>query len=91
MVVILCDSWKDVRDCYDLFITFLEENDSYAIKETDNSGFGVFLEDDLWYVFTCYQLEGVMKKNVPNADFVDEQSFFESVIEYLYGPDGYYV
>lgn len=78
MIVILCPSFEDAIHAYDIFVSFLEDINPWAIKKTYNASYCVETDDDLRYIFTDYRLRNVFH----TPDKIDMEQFFEDISEY---------
>lgn len=84
MIVILCNSFYEAIDSFDIFMEFLNENTPWSIKRVFESSYCVETDDDLKYVFVDYRFESLFDK----ADCIDVDQFFEGIGEYY--SCGYY-
>lgn len=80
MIVILCDSFQDAQDSFDIFVQFLEEIEPFSIREVFEQCLCVDTDDDLRYVFIDYHLVNEFNKMTP--DILDANEFFEDLEEY---------
>lgn len=79
MIVILCDSWQDACDAYDIFVSFLECYEPMSIVETNNFMNGVLMDDDLRYTFVDINYLRIFEdlaEDVP-MDILERVEFFE--------------
>lgn len=77
MIVILCDSYDEACNCYDCFVSFLNQEDPWAIKRTYDFSQCVETDDDLRYLFVDKRYEGAFIKK--DCDIIDEDEFFEGI------------
>lgn len=77
MIVILCDSYQDAKDGYDIFMDYLEHHEPWEIKEVYNSCQCVETWDDLRYIFVYYRCADAFLKMKP--DIMSLEEFFESL------------
>ena len=77
MIVILCKTYKDAHDAFDIFMSFLEDTNPWSIETVWEPCLCVETEDNLRYLFTDYR----MKKEFENLkpDILDVDEFFEGV------------
>lgn len=80
MIVVLCDSFQDAQDAFDVFVQFLEEVEPFSILEVYENCLCVDTDDDLRYVFVDYHLANEFSKMTP--DILDADEFFEGLVEY---------
>lgn len=91
MMVILCNSFQEVQDSYDIFISYLEENEPGSIRETYDSSYCVELEDDMRYIFIDYRFKQLfLKMDNIDIDTLDVDSFFDGLWDYYYTMIGGY-
>lgn len=83
MIVVLCNSFWDVKDAYDCFVTFLEENEPWSIVETYDAAYCVETDDDLRFIFVDYRMQNLFKDMTP--DYIDMVEFFEGLEDYYPG------
>lgn len=80
MIVILCDSFKAAKDAFDIFISVLENNEPWNIKDVFTSCLCVELMDDLRYIFVDWRLSSVFHEMTP--DILGDDEFFEDLEEH---------
>lgn len=83
MIVILCNSFEEAQDGYDMFVSFLEENEPWYIRTTYDASYCVETDDDLRYIFVDYRFEALFK-TFDNPDVIEMDEFFEGISD-LYG------
>lgn len=79
MIVILCNSFEEAMDAYDMFLSFLEEFEPFSIRKTYRVCYCVETDDDLRYIFTDYRMEKIFD----SPDKIDVDRFFEGISEIL--------
>lgn len=84
MIVILCNSFEEVQDGYDAFVSFLEEYEPFSIKETHNAAYCVDTDDDLRYVFIDYRFEKMFYRFNEPVDTIELEEFFEGIDEFYF-------
>lgn len=84
MIVVLCDSFKDAQDAYDIYVSVLEECEPYSIKQTYNAAYCVETDDDLRYIFIDRRLKMLFRK-FDRPDEIDVTDFFDNVDRQYYG------
>lgn len=80
MIAILCDSFEETQDAFDVFVSFLEKNDSCSIKSIDDASYCVETDDDLKYVFADYRFESLFR-TFECVDIINENDFFQNIEE----------
>ncbi len=80
MIVVLCESFQDAQDAFDIFVQFLEEVEPFSILEVYENCLCVDTDDDLRYVFVDYHLEHEFDKLT--LDILDADEFFEGLEDY---------
>lgn len=80
MIVILCPSFYDAMDAYDIFVSFLEHAEPFSIRRTYDSCYCVETDDDLRYIFTDYRLRNVFR----TPDTIDVDEFFEHINDFYF-------
>lgn len=89
MMVILCNSFQEVQDSYDIFVTYLEMNEPGSIKETYDASYCVDTDDKLRYIFIDYRFEQLFLK-MDNVDILYMDEFFDGLYDYYYTMIGGY-
>lgn len=89
MIVILCNSFSDAQEAYDIFITYLEEICLFSIKNTYDFCNCVETDDDLRYIFVDYRMEKLFCTITPDILTIDE--FFEGIPNFYDSDVGSYV
>lgn len=87
IIVILCNSFEEAQDGYDIFVSFLEKYEPWSIRNTFNASYCVETDDDLRYIFVDHRL----KSSFYTFDRPDEiwlEDFFEGIDEYYFGNVG---
>lgn len=83
MVIIICDSWEDAEECYDIFLTFVEDFcPSYSVVSLNDCVLRVKMDDDITYMFSDYHYAPLFEKD-PENDIFTPDEFFEG-IPYFY-------
>lgn len=82
MIVILCNSFQDAKDAFDIFMQFLEDYEPFSIQKELKSSYAVETDEDLRYIFVDYRMEHLFDKMTPDILWVDE--FFEGLYPYSY-------
>lgn len=75
MIVILCKTWQEALDTFDVFMQFLEENSLWSIQRVWEHCNCVETDEDLKYLFTHYR----MAPKFNQADLVDVDQFLEDL------------
>lgn len=81
MIVILCNSFDDVKDGYNIFLDYLENIDPWSIKRELKASYCVETDDDLRYVFIDYRFKNLFK-TFGTPDFIDLDEFLEGLFYY---------
>lgn len=81
MIVVLCDSFEDAQDGYDIFVSFLEDIDPFLIKKTCNASYCVETDDDLRYIFVDYRFRPLFQKFEEPVDEIDLDRFLNDIEE----------
>lgn len=82
MIVVLCNSFEDAQDCYDMFVSFLENFEPFSIKKTYNSSYCIETDDDLRYIFVDYRFKPLFY-NFDKPDIIEADEFFEGICEFV--------
>lgn len=80
MIVILCNSFQQAKEAFDLWVEYLEEISNYnqcEIKEIIKSCLRITMDDDLTYIFIDYRVKEWYQKMKP--DFVEVAEFMEGI------------
>lgn len=78
MIIILCDSYQDAKDSYDIFMDYLEHSEPWEIRVTYDNCLCVETWDDLRYLFIYYRcLELLSIEDKEDVLYVDR--FFEEL------------
>lgn len=77
MIVILCDSYKDAQDYFDIFLDFLEYSIPCGIKKLYEACQCVITDDDLGYIFIDRRMEDVFINLKDPSDIIDVDEFFQ--------------
>lgn len=77
MIVILCKTYKDAQDAFDIFMNFLEDTNPWSIERVWEACLCVETEDNLRYFFTDHRMKGYFDGTTPDIYDVDE--FFDGV------------
>lgn len=85
MILVLCDSFGDAQDAYDMFVSFLENNEPWSIKNTWDAAYCVETDDDLRYIFVYYRMEYLLWKKLDRPDVIDVYSFFDNLNNIYFG------
>ena len=56
MIVILCDTFDDAIDSFDIFVSYLEEHDPWCIRKVYEPSYCVETDDDLRYIFVDFRM-----------------------------------
>lgn len=51
MIVILCDSYEDAQDAFDIFCSFCERYEPFMLTVTDRYSLRCVADDNLIYIF----------------------------------------
>lgn len=78
MIVILCDSFEDAKEGFDLFMDFLISYEPLSIKQVFHSSYCVETDDDLRYIFVDYRFKNLFS-NICRPDFISMDEFFLSI------------
>ena len=79
MIVILCDSFDDAKEAFEIFLEYLNW-ECYVIKQNFEACYCVETDDDLRYIFIDYRMRNIFKDMTP--DFLDVEEFFENLPNY---------
>lgn len=82
MIVVLCNSFLEVKDAYDCFVTFLEMHEPWSIVKTYDVAYCVETDDNLRYIFVDYRMRNIFKNMTP--DYIDMDKFFEGIEDYYH-------
>lgn len=74
MIVILCDTYDDAKDAFDMFCSFCERYEPFMIEESDRFSLRVSTDDDLVYIFTDYRFKNVIATE--ESDVIEVDEFF---------------
>lgn len=78
MIIILCDSYQDAKDAYDIFMDYLEHYEPWEIRVIYKNCLCVETWDDLRYLFIYYRcLELLSPEDKDDVLYVDH--FFEGL------------
>lgn len=80
MIVILCNSFEDAKNGFDMFIDFLETYEPLHISRIFESSYCVETDDDLKYVFVDHRLKSLFL----DCDCVELGEFFEGIDDYYF-------
>ncbi len=84
MIVVLCNSFQDAQDGFDMFMNFLETYEPFSIKRVFNYSYCVETDDDLRYIFVDYRFKKLALKFDDVIDYVDMDDFFLGITEYYF-------
>lgn len=84
MIVILCNSFQDVQDSFDIFMNFLESYEPFSIQKVFEYSYCVETDDDLRYIFVDYRFKNLASTFDDVIDYVDSDKFFEGIDEYYF-------
>lgn len=79
IVVILCDSWQDAEDSFDVFTYYLSVYEPESVRSINEACLCVETDSDLRYIFTDARMQGVFEDIT--VDFIDSGSFFDTLNE----------
>lgn len=85
MIVILCNSFQEAQDSFDVFMDFLETYEPFSISKEFRHSYCVETDDDLRYIFIDYRFKSLAKKFDDVIDYVDLDEFLEGIDEYYFG------
>ena len=88
MIIILCESFLDARDAFDIFVSFLERVAVFNIVEVDTYQLAIYTDDDLRYIFMDYRTYDIFESELKTDDVTTIEHFFEGLCEY-YGFSDY--
>ena len=77
MILILCNSYEDAEDAFNIFMDFLEDTNPWSILKVWEPCLCVETEDNLRYFFTDYRMKNELLPLNPDIQNVEE--FFEGV------------
>lgn len=77
MIVILCDSFTDAQEAYDIFVNYLEEMIPFCIRRTYKHCCCVETDDDLRYIFIDHRFVKIFRSITP--DILDIDEFFDGI------------
>lgn len=77
MIIILCDSWIDATDAFNMFCSFLERYEPFMIQLDDRNSLRVITDDDLVYIFIDYRFKDVVADE--RTDVIEVDEFFEDL------------
>lgn len=83
MIVILCDSFEDARNCFAAFMDFLETFEALSISKVFEYSYCVETDDDLRYIFVDYRFKPLFREI--SLDYIDSDEFFEGIDIYYFG------
>lgn len=89
MVVILCDTWEEAQDAFDVFWTYVNDKEPWTIWRVYAPCLCLELDCNIRYLFTITKMVTFFEKFT--LDIVDESSFFEALYaeddddNYIYG------
>ena len=61
MIVVLCDTFDDAIDAFDIFVSYLEEHDPWCIRKVYEPSSCVETDDDLRYIFVDFRMAKYFK------------------------------
>lgn len=59
IIVVLCDSFQDAKDGYDICVSWFEENEPFALKATYDSCWCFETDDDYRFIFVYYKMKSI--------------------------------
>lgn len=84
MIFILCPSYLDALDAFDVFVDYMEHNEPWELKTVHSYANMVITDDDLRYVFIYKGYAPIFDDG--KADLIDMDQFFNDIIDlYYYG------
>lgn len=79
MIVVLCDSFENAKEAFEIFLDYLYW-ECYPIKQKFETCYCVETDEDLRYIFIDYRMRNIFKSMTP--DFLDVEEFFEGFQDY---------
>lgn len=77
MIIVVCNSYQDACDAFDIFSSFCERYEPFMLVETDKYSLRCVADDDLIYIFIDYRFKDAL--NVSKADVIEVDEFFEDL------------
>lgn len=84
MIVILCNSFQEAQDGFDIFMNFLETYEPFSIFKVFESAYCVETDDGLRYIFVDYRFRPLFHK-FDNPDEMNLDEFLEGIDEFYFG------
>lgn len=81
MIVVLCNTFQDAKDAFDVFMDFLENTEPFTITRVFEHSYCVETDEDLRYIFIDYHLAPVFRV-FGDSDEIEMDEFFEDLGEY---------
>lgn len=77
MIVILCDSFEFVKECFAFFMDYLEKCEPNSITKVYEYSYGLETSEHIRYIFVDHRMEHLFDSMKPN--YIDQASFFEGI------------
>ena len=78
LVVILCDSYEECEQAYEIFKDWLEKHESWTIARCYDCDNGILTNDGYGYVFIDYRMANLFVDVTENITYVQE--FFDEIM-----------
>ena len=79
MIVILCESFKDAKEAFDIWLRILSWENPRSIRTIYKNSCCVETDDDLRYIFVDQRMRSVFDKMRP--DILTAEKFFDGVMD----------
>lgn len=83
MILVLCNSFEEAQDGYDVFVQFLEENEPWSIRNAWNCSYCVETDDDLRYIFIDRRMKNIFYA-FDRPDEIDLDVFLRDTEEFYF-------
>lgn len=85
MIVVLCKSFEEAQDGFDMFMDFLETYEPCSISKVFNYSYCVETDDDLRYIFVDRRFKKLALTFDDAIDYVLLNDFFDGIAAYYFG------
>jgi hypothetical protein len=83
MVVVLCESYYKAKEAFKQYLTFMLENEPFAVREVYDASLCLERDDDLRFIFVDYRYKDAFNHMQPDVLTLDEVFKIEGVDEYF--------
>ncbi len=85
MIVVLCNSFQEAQDGFDIFMDFLETYKPFSISRVFEHSYCVETDDDLRYIFVDYRFKNLARSFDDAIDYAELDEFLEGIDTYYFG------